>query len=383
MGWFCCDEKYHIKDYDTIERIIMTLSDLSDRDKLIMRNRFKRISLYVNRHFQKISKCYNWSKLFIICAGVINPALLSIQQGNSIDYLFWIVWGTQLGVSIATALQSFYKWDKKYFLFHSYRTKIIQEMWLFLELTGPYESIDVESPSTHKNQLNEFLLRIEVIYRKLKDSSLELETQNDDVKKHNSRKKDESSETASNPDRNNQNYEDKRILFRSSDSPHPRSMFKEHQRVHVRSHSFISDDNRRNRIQITLHDTFVLEHLADFIQQGKEYISKESLEKTLNGRLQDSQNLSEKQKNKLQASINSIKENKEKLQKNLEHSAKEIGSYLYDKFHSDIPPEVQRFFQNKLDEQQTFDNNIKSKFFETIYNQFQEINQSEKEEELQ
>jgi hypothetical protein len=121
--------------------------------------------------------------MFVLSAGVINPALLSIQKSDGDEHLFWIVWCLQLAVSLITAFQSFFKWDKKYYLFHNYRTKVTQEMWLYLELTGHYGESDNEEQVTHKTKLNDFLLRLEVIYRKLKDSSLEIESQTDDTRK--------------------------------------------------------------------------------------------------------------------------------------------------------------------------------------------------------
>lgn len=188
---FC--RKDYIHDIGNIERLIWDLPDLTDRDKVLVQLRFKRIGNYVNKHFRKISRYYNWTKVFVICAGVVNPAILSIQKADSSEYLFWIVWGLQLAVSLTTAIQSFFKWDKKYYLFHSYRTKIIQEMWLFLELTGPY----ADDNATHKEKLNDFLLRIEVIYRKLKDSSLEIESQTEEERKGKVNKKTEEEQSGS------------------------------------------------------------------------------------------------------------------------------------------------------------------------------------------
>ena len=175
-----------IQDLEEILTIVDSLDDLTARDKKIIRVRFTRISSYINRNFKNISWYYNWSKLFMLSAGVVNPALLSIERGDQSNTLFWTVWGLQLSVSLLTGVMSFLKWDKKYYLFHQYRTKIIQEIWLYIELTGPYATNVVPNEEerqlliNHKTKLNDFLTRIEVIYRKLKDASLEIESQTDD-----------------------------------------------------------------------------------------------------------------------------------------------------------------------------------------------------------
>jgi len=175
-----------IQDLEEILTIVDGLEDLTKRDKKIIRIRFTRISSYINRNFKNISWYYNWSKLFMLSAGVVNPALLSIERGDQSNTLFWTVWGLQLSVSLLTGVMSFLKWDKKYYLFHQYRTKIIQEIWLYIELTGPYAGSLVNDEEggqqvvNHKTKLNDFLTRIEVIYRKLKDASLEIESQTDD-----------------------------------------------------------------------------------------------------------------------------------------------------------------------------------------------------------
>ena len=83
-----------------------------------------------------------YSKLFLIIAGIITPALLSLNTTNlnSPYYyvLFSLIWFLQLSISAITSFTSFYKWDKKYFLFMAYKNKIDQEVWLYLELSSKY-----------------------------------------------------------------------------------------------------------------------------------------------------------------------------------------------------------------------------------------------------
>lgn len=187
----CCEpgNEYIIKDFDTIYKIINDLKTLNNMQKNIILVRFHRISSYCLSNFKHISKYYSFSKIFIITCGILNPALLSINSNKENEYyliLYWIVWTLQLAVSLITSYISFYKWDRKYFLYNSYRSKINQEIWYFLELTGRYSvKEEEETIINHDSRLNLFLERIESLFRKLKNSDLEIEVSEDDKKENN------------------------------------------------------------------------------------------------------------------------------------------------------------------------------------------------------
>lgn len=186
----CCDpaNEFIIKDFDTIYKIINDLKTLNNMQKNIILVRFHRISSYCLSNFKHISKYYSFSKIFIITCGILNPALLSINSNKENEYytiLYWIVWTLQLAVSLITSYISFYKWDRKYFLYNSYRSKINQEIWYFLELTGRYSvKEEEETIINHDSRLNLFLERIESLFRKLKNSDLEIEVSEDDKKEN-------------------------------------------------------------------------------------------------------------------------------------------------------------------------------------------------------
>ncbi len=187
----CCEpgNEYIIKDFDTIYKIINDLKTLNNMQKNIILVRFHRISSYCLSNFKHISTYYSFSKIFIITCGILNPALLSINSNKDNEYyliLYWIVWTLQLAVSLITSYISFYKWDRKYFLYNSYRSKINQEIWYFLELTGRYSvKEEEETIINHDSRLNLFLERIESLFRKLKNSDLEIEVSEDDKKENN------------------------------------------------------------------------------------------------------------------------------------------------------------------------------------------------------
>ena len=203
-----CEDNYIIKDFSIIYDIIQSLN-LDNFQKNLILVRFRRINIYCIKNYKSISNYYTKSKLFIIICGILNPSLLSInnnQEEKFYTLLFWTVWSLQLLVSLITSFISFYKWDKKYFLYSSYKSKINQEIWLYLELTGRYSTpiettIEQENdknknynnnilvPANHTNKLNLFLERIESLFKKLKDFDLEIETNDEDNKDTNNNKK--------------------------------------------------------------------------------------------------------------------------------------------------------------------------------------------------
>jgi len=184
----CCHKgnEYIINDFDTIYRIIIDLKTLNNMQKNIILVRFHRISAYCLKNYKSISSYYTFSKLFIISCGILNPALLSINSDKDNKYytlIYWSVWALQLSVSLITSYVSFYKWDRKYFLYNSYRSKINQEIWYFLELTGKYNiNNEEETIINHDTRFNLFLERIESLFGKLKNSDLEIEVSEDEKK---------------------------------------------------------------------------------------------------------------------------------------------------------------------------------------------------------
>lgn len=191
----CCPgiKKYTLNDFTTIYDIITHLNTLDTYQKNIVLVRFNRICLFIKREYFYIKHCYTLSKVFIIITGIINPALLSINIQTDTSwylYIYWLVWTIQVLVSLVTALSSFYKWDKKYFTFKAYKTKIEQELWLYLELIGRYSILNKKceketalNRTTHETKLNLFLFRLEYLFKRLKDADLEIEITDDDQNK--------------------------------------------------------------------------------------------------------------------------------------------------------------------------------------------------------
>ena len=202
---YCCGncKYYSIDDFDTIYNLIISLPELTDNDKNIILTRFKRISTFVSRNYKSIYNYYNISKIFIITAGIITPALMSISgttvnTSNNIGFnsaLFIFIWILQLFISIINSYINFYKWDKKFFLYMGYKNKIEQEIWLYLELSSRYGKINnknrMENDTktvSHATKLKLFLNRIEYLYKKLRESEYEIEITDEDNKQDESKK---------------------------------------------------------------------------------------------------------------------------------------------------------------------------------------------------
>ena len=188
----CKKKNWSIPDFNKIVEYITTLDDIDDYQKNIIITRFTRISKYVTRNYRILFFCYHFSKLFLIIAGIITPALLSLNTTNlnSPYYyvLFSLIWFLQLSISAITSFTSFYKWDKKYFLFMAYKNKIDQEVWLYLELSSKYGIFNKKNKLekkgkkvTHKTKLAYFLNRIEYLFKKLKELDYEIEINDNDA----------------------------------------------------------------------------------------------------------------------------------------------------------------------------------------------------------
>ncbi len=180
-----------IPDFNRIINYIEDIDDINEFQKKIIITRFTRVSRYVTRNYKILFFCYHFSKLFLIISGILTPALLSFNTTNlSSPYyylLFAIIWILQLSISAITSFTSFYKWDKKYFLFMAYKNKIDQEVWLYLELSSKYGILNKknklerkEKKVTHRSKLPFFLNRLEYLFKKLKELDYEIEINDND-----------------------------------------------------------------------------------------------------------------------------------------------------------------------------------------------------------
>jgi hypothetical protein len=185
-------------DSEVLHRLLQEL-DVTLRDKNILLARFHQIFKHIEQHFNTVKCSYNNSKMFIVTASVVNPALLSIMPSTddgTYTGLFWLVWSVQIVASLVTAYTTFFKWDKKYFMYMIYKQRVEQEIWMYLELTGPYSIVHPLNEAevtlmhtTHQSKIRHFLFRLEKLYKKLQESDFDIEAtdERDSADGHNHR----------------------------------------------------------------------------------------------------------------------------------------------------------------------------------------------------
>jgi len=154
--------------------------DLSDSQKLIIKNRFSSLIQEYRLRSVRYSYSFHGLRVVITIGSLIVTALLSVQfTGNSV-LIYWIVWILSLFVTISNALITLMKIDKKYYMLNTVFHHIISEGWLYIELSGQYSGFKTPGlEPTHKNQYIFFCQTLEKIrmkhvedeYFKLSDSN--------------------------------------------------------------------------------------------------------------------------------------------------------------------------------------------------------------------
>ena len=164
-------------EYERFELILQDLSDLTDMQRNIIRERV----LYVIETFSK--RCRYYSVMFhlghfIITVGsLIVPALMSVQYADTDSitkstsfqvYVYWITWCISLLVTTSNGVVTLFKVDKKYYFLHTTLERMRSESWQYLGLTGRYSGhfIPDDTKPTHSNQYIHFIHFFEKIKMK-------------------------------------------------------------------------------------------------------------------------------------------------------------------------------------------------------------------------
>lgn len=167
----CCYEKTVFHNYEIVYDMINKLNIGKNEKKMILW-RIQRIYKKV-LGLQKIYKyCYFNSKVFVMVASILSPALTSIntdEKKSVYVYLWWITWTLQIIISLLTSISTFFKWDRNYFLYNEYKDRIEEEVWHYLECTNQYkiDSSDNSFEDMHEMNIPLFLQNLEHQYSKL------------------------------------------------------------------------------------------------------------------------------------------------------------------------------------------------------------------------
>ena len=180
----CFKDKIDPK-WDVLKRLLLEL-DITIQEKNLVLARFYQIYNHIETHFKHVQFFYNYSKVFLSIASVMNPAFLSITantEKTAYVSLFWFVWTSQIIVSLITTFITFFKWDKKYFMYMVYNQRVEQEIWMYLELTGKYSIVHPLNETeislmhtTHQSKIKFLLLQLESLFKKIKESDYTIES---------------------------------------------------------------------------------------------------------------------------------------------------------------------------------------------------------------
>ena len=204
-----CGKTYglYTEHYEHIYEIIRQM-DIDTFKKRIISARFINLIKSINSRVCTVCYTYNFMKFFQQTGSIIIPSILSIQGATNNDSTFhtgmyWGTWGLSLTIGLLTNWISVFKLDKKFILYSSIQSKLEQEFWLYISLTGRYGNTIITrkngstkiKKSTHKEKIDIFLQRIEELYKKLSDDEEDilLESVNNDKEQRDEEDGDDSS----------------------------------------------------------------------------------------------------------------------------------------------------------------------------------------------
>ena len=178
-------KRYNAADFKVIFNQISEIDGLTTQERNLVLTRFNRITSTISKRYFYVALSYTLTKTLTISCGIVNPALLTLISSDNtsyFDHVFWTVWVLQLLTSLTTALAAFLKLDRRFLIMSAYKTRIEQEMYLYLALVGRYgiindqNSREVEAQRTfHATKIDVLMFRLEYLFRKLKQSTLDLD----------------------------------------------------------------------------------------------------------------------------------------------------------------------------------------------------------------
>ena len=169
--WNCINRYSRTSDFRELTNDIVDKLEISDLDKLILKNRFIKIVTQMDISTKYTARLYNILGLFITVGSIIVPALLSVQDkpfaSHDInDYekdvqshrIFWTTFAIALLVSISNGIIKLFSVDQTYIIRHLRYNDMRREGWLFFQLAGPYKKY-----KRHSQAIKPFIFNIEKI----------------------------------------------------------------------------------------------------------------------------------------------------------------------------------------------------------------------------
>lgn len=157
---------------------IAEIPDLTNVQKLLLRDRCARILDEYERRTLMYAWVYNIMRTLLTVGGVLVPALLSIQymqtgteatkelySGSMTRYefmVFWSTWVLSVLIGICTSLIAAFKIDRRYYILHTTLEVMNSEIHQFFALTGKYSKVSKNKHlPTHHGQLRYLFYSLE------------------------------------------------------------------------------------------------------------------------------------------------------------------------------------------------------------------------------
>lgn len=177
------------KNLEKIIKLVYKNVNLDEREKEILLIRYIEIYKKIENKYKKNSRFYTFTSLFTGISSILVTAFISLnnlKETNSSmsTTIWWLAWSLSLGISLVNTIGAFYKWDRKFLLMFKVYYKIEQELWMYLELVGPYshKCNQQDISQEYKTKMPLFMARLELIYKKVNENLLDIEDQDQDDK---------------------------------------------------------------------------------------------------------------------------------------------------------------------------------------------------------
>ncbi len=130
-----CTGSYFIKKLDDI---IGELPEGEEKRFLILR--YRRLVSKLDESAKRSAFLYHLLSTFTTLGSIVVPSLISVQEKDSTDAIYWSVWSISVGVSISNALVKLFLFDKTYITRNIRLNQFKSEGAQYFSRVGDYES---------------------------------------------------------------------------------------------------------------------------------------------------------------------------------------------------------------------------------------------------
>ena len=152
-------------EINIIDGIFDTLTDLTDRQRLLIKRRYRVLITKYRQRCILYSVLFHVFRLTMTVGSLAVPALLTIQNTPDVsNVVYWFTWAVSLAVTTSNGIMLLFKLDKRFFMMHTVIERLRSETWQYVELSGRYSGHHPPSvPPTHANQFVYYCTQIERI----------------------------------------------------------------------------------------------------------------------------------------------------------------------------------------------------------------------------